>query len=263
MNSEQGKMANEFGNSVNLDRKIALVTGAATGIGRATAKILALHGATVIINYNSSKDAAESLLAEILPASPRSVCVKADIANSAEIKELFAKVSTQFGGRLDILVNNAGILKNALLLMTPEAEWDKVIDINLKGTFLCMQQGAKLMMRAKGGRIINISSIIGVEGNSGNTAYSASKAGVIGLTKSAAKELGIYGINVNAIAPGLIDTAMTQGLKEDAKQKLLSGITLGRIGTPEDIARAVLFLSSSLSDYVTGQVIGVDGGMVV
>lgn len=247
---------------LSLKGKIALVTGASRGIGNATALLLAEHGATVIANYHSSKEKADELLSELKKTSPDSVCMKCDVGNAKEIKQLFASINEKFE-KLDILVNNAGIFKESLMLMTKEEDYDEVMRVNLKGSYMCMQHAAKLMMRSRSGKIINVSSIVGVEGAKGHAHYAASKAGIIGLTKSAAKELAQMGITVNAVAPGFIDTDLISNFKEEAKQKVVENIALKRIGKPEDVAKVMLFLASSLSDYITGQVIGVDGGMVI
>ncbi|MBN2101791.1 MAG: 3-oxoacyl-ACP reductase FabG [Candidatus Aenigmarchaeota archaeon] len=244
---------------LGISGKIVLVTGGGRGIGKAVSETFSNLGATVIINYNKNKEPAESLTKKL---GNGSLCIKADVSKSADVKQMFDTVKEKFG-RLDILVNNAGILKDALLMMIREEDYNSIIDINLKGPFLCMQHAAKMMLRQRSGKIINISSIIGVNGNSGQTHYSASKAGLIGLTKSAAKELGRFGITVNAVAPGFIDTDMTKDMKDEIKKDLIASTSLGRIGKPEDVAKVVLFLGSNLSDYVSGQVIGVDGCQII
>jgi|TARA_B100001964_G_C14048777_1_gene516036 3-oxoacyl-[acyl-carrier protein] reductase len=244
---------------LNLKEKVVLITGASRGIGKACAEVLAREGSTIIINYNKNKEAAEKLSQEL---GNKSIAIKADVSNKDEVKEMFLKIKEQFG-KLDVLVNNAGILHDSLLMMIKESDYNQILDTNLKGTFLCMQNASKMMMKQKSGKIINISSIIGKNGNAGQTHYAASKAGIIGLTKSAAKELGMYGVTVNSVAPGFIDTDMTKSMKEELKQQLIGNIALKRIGTPEDIAKVVLFLSSDLSNYISGEVIGVDGCQVI
>ncbi|MFQ5651992.1 MAG: 3-oxoacyl-ACP reductase family protein [bacterium] len=241
--------------------KIILVTGASRGIGRATAMLLAEHGARIIANYNESKKEADSLVADLSGKGLEATTIKADVANEQEVKAMFAEIK-QYGG-LDVLVNNAGVVSNNLLLMTSMQEYLRVVETNNKGAFLCMQQAAKMMRKKNRGKIINLSSIVGRNGNSGQVAYAGSKAFIIGMTQSAARELGPFGITVNAVAPGLIDTDMTRDLREEFKQRLLSNVSLGRIGTPLDVARVILFLSSDLSDYVSGQVIGVDGCQIM
>lgn len=245
-----------------LQGKVMLVTGASRGIGRAIATLAAESGATVIANYNRSESEAKDLQGQLTQRGLKVDIFKADMSNEQEIDSMFKHIKEKHG-RLDVLVNNAGIISNNLLMMTKTDELNKVIDVNCKGPYLCMRAAAKMMMRQKSGRIVNITSIVGVNGNAGQTAYSASKAFIIGMTKSAAKELGAFGIKVNAIAPGLIDTDMTKGLPADVKQKLLSNVPLGRIGTPEDVAKVAVFLSSEMADYVSGQVVGVDGSQIM
>jgi len=243
-----------------LKDKVILITGSSRGIGKETALLCAKNGANLVINYYSSEKEAKSLLSKVKKLGVKAISVKADVSKVDEVKTLFSKVKEEFG-RLDVLVNNAGILKDNLLMLTRESDYDTIMDINSKGVFLCMQHATKMMMRHKSGKIINIASIVGRFGNSGQIPYAGSKASVIGMTMSAAKELGQFGITVNAVAPGVIDTDMISVLKPDFKQKLLDGIALGRIGTGEDVAKVVVFLASDLSDYVSGQVIGVDGCM--
>jgi 3-oxoacyl-[acyl-carrier protein] reductase len=245
-----------------LANTVTLVTGGSRGIGAATAILFGLHGSTVIVNYNKSPQEAEKVVSEILAHGGKAQVFRADVTNKDDVTKMFSHIKDTYG-KLDILVNNAGILKDNLLMMIKDEDWDAIINTNLKGVFLCMQQATKVMMKQRSGIIINMSSIIGVYGNAGQVHYAASKAGVIGMTKSAAKELGRWGIRVNAIAPGIIDTDMTKNLKEEHKTKLVSNTALGRIGTPEDIAKVALFLASDLSAYVSGQIIGVDGCQVV
>jgi len=238
--------------------KIILVTGGSRGIGKAIVETCARNGATVVFTYNRSETEARQI-AEVLVAEGCSAyCLKTDVSNVEEVKSLFRSIKDKHG-RLDVLVNNAGIVSNNLLLMTSDSEYQKVVDTNCRGSFLCMRSAAKMMMNKKAGKIVNMASIVGVHGNSGQVAYSASKAFVIGMTKAAAKELGQHGITVNAIAPGVIDTDMTIGLRNEIKADLINGVAMGKIGTPQDVANAVLFLCSNLSDYISGQVLGVDG----
>lgn len=239
-----------------------LVTGASRGIGRATALLAAENHARVIVNYNTSKDAANELTDLITKKGFSAVKIKADVSKEEDVKRMFKEIKSSFG-RLDILVNNAGVMYNNLLMMTPIAELDRMIDINCKGTYFCSQRASKMMMKQNFGRIINISSIVGTHGNNGQTAYSASKSFIIGFTSSAAKELGRYNITVNAIAPGVIETDLTKDLKPEIKNAMIENVALGRIGTPEDIAKVALFLASPLGDYVSGQIIGVDGCQIM
>lgn len=245
-----------------LQGKVILVTGASRGIGRAIALMAARNGATVIANYNESETDARSLSDQAAREGLAIDIIKADVCNEQEIDTMFRQVKDKHG-RLDALINNAGIVSNNLLMMTRTDELSKIIDVNCKGSFICMRSAAKMMMKQKSGRIVNMSSIVGIQGNAGQVAYSGSKSFIIGMTKSAAKELGMYGITVNAVAPGLVDTDMTKSLKNDVKQRLLSNIPLGRIGTPEDVAKVVIFLCSDQGSYISGQVIGVDGAQVM
>ena len=244
-----------------LHGKTALVTGAGKGIGRAIALRLANEGANVVINYSGSEDAAADCAAECEKAGVRTLRVKADVSDAAQVEEMFARAVEEFG-TVDILVNNAGITRDKIILRMKEEDFDSVLDINLKGSYNCMKAASKIMLKQRSGRIISISSIVGLRGNAGQVNYSASKAGIIGMTKSLARELASKGINVNAVAPGFIETDMTKALPEVEKEKLLAVIPAGRMGKPEDIAGAVLFLAGPDSSYVTGQVLTVDGGMV-
>ena len=244
-----------------LHGKTALVTGAGKGIGRAIALRLANEGANVVINYSGSEDAAADCAAECEKAGVRTLRVKADVSDAAQVEEMFARAVEEFG-TVDILVNNAGITRDKIILRMKEEDFDSVLDINLKGSYNCMKAASKIMLKQRSGRIISISSIVGLKGNAGQVNYSASKAGIIGMTKSLARELASKGINVNAVAPGFIETDMTKALPESGKEKLLAVIPAGRMGKPEDIAGAVLFLAGPDSSYVTGQVLTVDGGMV-
>lgn len=243
-----------------LENKVAIVTGASRGIGRAIALTLANYGASVVVNYCGSKEKAEEVVDEITRNGGNAITYQADVADFEAMKLMFAEVIKQFG-KLDILVNNAGITRDNLILKMSEDEFDSVIDTNLKGVFNCLKQASRIMLKQKSGRIINISSISGVCGNAGQVNYSAAKAGVIGMTKSLAKELGSRGITVNAIAPGYINTDMTAVLKDEIKQKVVELIPLKRLGEVEDIAETVAFLASDKASYITGQTIQVDGGL--
>ncbi|WP_248926409.1 3-oxoacyl-[acyl-carrier-protein] reductase [Paenibacillus hamazuiensis] len=240
--------------------KVALVTGASRGIGRAIAIGLAEAGADVVVNYAGSEQAAAEVVEAIQGLGRKSFKVKANVASSAEVEDMFKLVLEEFG-RIDILVNNAGITRDNLIMRMKEEEFDQVIDTNLKGVFNCLKAATRPMMKQRFGRIINISSIVGALGNPGQANYVAAKAGVIGMTKSAAKELASRGITVNAVAPGFIATDMTDKLSEELKHQLLQQIPLARLGQPEDIAKAVRFLASDDASYMTGQTIHVDGGM--
>ncbi|WAM33086.1 3-oxoacyl-[acyl-carrier-protein] reductase [Caldicellulosiruptor morganii] len=245
-----------------LKGKVALITGASRGIGRAIALKFAQNGADVVINYSSSESQAQSLKEEIEKLGVKALAIKCDVSSSEEVNAMFSQIESEFG-KLDILVNNAGITKDGLILRMDEEQFDRVIAINLKGAFLCAKAAAKLMVKQREGNIINISSVVGITGNAGQANYAASKAGIIGLTKSLAKELASRNIRVNAIAPGFIKTDMTDVLSEKVKEAMLSSIPLGRFGEADEVAGVALFLASSLSSYVTGQVIVVDGGMIM
>ena len=245
-----------------LEEKIAVVTGASRGIGRAIAKELALKGAFVIVNYNGSKQAADETVNEITQAGGKAVGVQCNVADAAECEAFINNIISEYG-RIDILVNNAGITRDNLLMKMSEEEFDAVIDTNLKGAFNCIKHVSRQMLKQKGGRNINISSVSGVMGNAGQANYCASKAGVIGLTKSVAREIGSRGITVNAIAPGFIDTEMTAVLPDDVKKAMGEQIPLKRFGTTEDVAQAAVFLASDRAAYITGQVLCVDGGMAM
>ena len=245
-----------------LTGKIALVTGGGRGIGRAISLALAKNGATVIVNYNGSKDAADEVVKKITDDGGKAEALQCNVADFAASGELVKDVLEKYK-RVDILVNNAGVTRDNLIMRMSEADYDAVVDTNLKGTFNMIRHLSRSFLKQRSGKIINITSVSGVLGNAGQANYSASKAGVIGLTKSAARELASRGVNVNAVAPGFIDTDMTRNMTEDAKKELNSMIPMGRIGNVKDIADMALFLAGSGSDYITGQVICVDGGMAI
>lgn len=242
--------------------KTAVVTGASRGIGRAIALLLASEGAKVTVNYSGSQQRAEEVVQEIEANGGQAIAVQADVTSADSVKELMAKTLEAFG-TIDLLVNNAGITKDNLLMRMKEDEWDSVIDTNLKGVFLCTKAVSRQMMKQRAGRIVNLASVVGIAGNPGQANYVAAKAGVIGLTKTTAKELAARGITVNAVAPGFITTDMTEALGDDMKEQLLSGIPLGSLGEPQDVAKAVAFFLSDDASYITGQVLNVDGGMVM
>ena len=245
-----------------LAEKTALVTGASRGIGRATALELAKAGAKVALNFAGNRAAAEEVAALIEAAGGEALLVQADVGDPAAVDAMIKAVVARFG-KIDILVNNAGITRDNLIMRMKEEEWDAVIHTNLKGIFNCTKAITRLMMKQKYGRIVNMTSVVGVMGNAGQSNYAAAKAGVIGFTKSMAKELASRNITVNAVAPGYISTDMTANLPEQAKTELQSQIPLQRLGNPEDVAAAVLFLVSPGADYITGQTLHVDGGMVM
>lgn len=244
-----------------LSGKAALVTGAAQGIGRAVAAALAREGAAVAL-VDVDAEGVKRAAQELSESGATTIYGTVDVSDYAQVEGAVKKALDSLGG-LHILVNNAGITRDALLARMSEADWDAVIAVNLKGTFNGIKAVARPMMKARWGRIINIASIIGQIGNAGQANYAASKAGVIALTKTAARELAPRGITVNAVAPGFITTRMTEALADDVKQRMLAGIPLGRFGRPEDVAEAVVFLASEMAAYITGQVLRVDGGMVM
>lgn len=245
-----------------LDGKCVIVTGASRGIGKAIALALAGAGAHVLVNYAGRAQAAEETAGQIRAMGRRALVCQADVADPNQVQAMMDLALKEFG-RIDILVNNAGITRDNLILRMKEADWDAVLDINLKGAFNCIKAVARPMVKAKGGRIINVSSVVGLYGNPGQANYAAAKAGLIGLTKAMAKELGSRGITVNAVAPGYIMTEMTEQINPEAKAKLQESIALSRLGKPEDVAAVVAFLAGEAAGYVTGQVIEVDGGMVM
>lgn len=245
-----------------LDERVAVVTGASRGIGRAVALELAKRGATVVVNYRGSTDAANEVVQEIETGGGKAKAIQADVSDFAQAEALIKQTVDEFG-KIDILVNNAGTTRDMLIMMMPEDDWDAVISTNLKSAFNTSKAAVKAMMRKRYGRIINMSSVAGIAGNAGQTNYSASKAGLIGLTKSLAREVASRSITVNAVAPGFIPTDLTEIVPDDIKKASLSAIPLGRWGTVEEIAYAVAFLASDEAAYITGHVLSVDGGMVM
>jgi len=243
-----------------LEGKTAVVTGAGRGIGRAIAVKLASGGANIVINYNQNKTSAEETAQAIRGIGGQVLVFKADVAFFEQAEALIGKAREAFGG-IDILVNNAGITKDGLIMRMTEADFDKVIAVNLKGAFNCIRHTVPLMVKQRRGRIINITSVVGLTGNAGQANYAASKAGIVGLTKSLAKEIGSRGITVNAVAPGFIETDMTANLPEKIREAILERVSLQRLGKPEDVADAVYFLASDMAAYITGQVLSVDGGL--
>jgi 3-oxoacyl-[acyl-carrier protein] reductase len=250
---------------MGLEDKVALVTGGSRGIGKAIVWELVRQGCRVGVNYidfDQNKEQAEELVAEIIQSGGKAVAVKGNVADLSEVDAMVHQVVSHFG-RIDILVNNAGITRDTLLMRMKEEDWDAVIDVNLKGTFNCCKSVVKFMIKQKYGKIVNVASVVGLMGNAGQVNYGASKAGIIGLTKSLARELAGRNINVNAVAPGFIETKMTEILPESARENLVRQIPLQRLGKPEDVAHLVGFLVSDKAAYITGQTIPVDGGMVM
>ena len=246
----------------NLEGQIAVVTGASRGIGKAIAKELAAQGATVVINYNGSEAKADEVKHEIVEKGGCAQCMQCNVADYEGCEAFIKAVIEQFG-RIDILVNNAGITKDGLLMRMSEEDFSDVIDVNLKGTFHCIRFASRQMMKQRSGKIINLASVVGICGNAGQVNYAASKAGVIGMTKSAAKELASRNITVNAVAPGWIETDMTKNLSDAARERMLSAIPLKKPGTAKQVAGVIAFLASEDADYITGQVLQVDGGMLM
>ncbi|WP_428817285.1 3-oxoacyl-[acyl-carrier-protein] reductase [Clostridium butyricum] len=245
-----------------LKGKCALVTGASRGIGKAIALKLASLGANLVLNYRSSEQEALEVEKQVKDMGVDAISVKGDISKLEDVETLVSTAKEKFGA-IDIMVNNAGITKDTLILRMKEEDFDTVIDVNLKGVFNCLKTITPVMVRQKYGKIINLSSVVGISGNAGQVNYSASKAGVIGMTKSLAKEVGSRGINVNAVAPGFIETDMTDVLGDKYKDEIKKNIPLKKLGKPEDVANVVAFLASENSEYITGQVIHVDGGMLM
>ena len=245
-----------------LDNKVALVTGASRGIGRAAAVALAKAGAKVVVNYAGNTAAAQETVCMIKEFGGEAIALQADVAQAVAVETL-VKQTLEAYGRVDILVNNAGITRDNLLLRMKEDDWDAVMNTNLKGVFHCTKQVSRVMIKQKSGKIINMTSVVGVMGNAGQSNYAAAKAGVIGFTKSMARELAPRCITVNAVAPGFITTDMTAVLPDQVKSEMANSIPLARMGSPEDVAAAVVFLASQSADYITGQTLHVDGGMVM
>lgn len=240
--------------------RVALVTGGSRGIGRSIALALAAAGHRVAVNYARRADAAEEVVAEIVAAGGEAVAVGADVSDPEAVDNMFGKVNAELGG-VEILVNNAGITRDNLLLRMSLEEWEAVLDTNLRSAFLCSKTAVRQMLRSKWGRIVSIASVAGVSGNPGQANYAASKAGLIGFTKTVAKEVGARGITANVVAPGFITTDMTDALSDEVKKASLGAISLGRFGEAAEVAAAVAFLVSEEAGYITGQVIGVDGGI--
>jgi 3-oxoacyl-[acyl-carrier protein] reductase len=260
MNREMNSEPKTSDDSGPLAGQVALVTGAGRGIGAAAASALAAAGAAVAINYQTSREAAESLAAELRDSGASAVGIAGDVTDSAQAEEIVAAAEAGLGP-VSILVNNAGITRDALLARMSEEDFDAVISTSLRGSFLMSRAVARKMMKARAGNIINISSVIGRRGNPGQVNYSAAKAGLIGLTKSLARELGPRGVRVNAVAPGYVVTEMTAGLPDNLKEKILQNTPLGRLATPQEIASVIVFLASPAAGYITGAVIPVDGGL--
>jgi 3-oxoacyl-[acyl-carrier protein] reductase len=240
--------------------RTALVTGSSRGIGRAIALELARRGAQVVVNYRTGAERAQAVQAEIEALGSRALAIGADVSQSSDVDRLFASVGETLGG-VDVLVNNAGVTRDTLLLRMDESDWDTVLDTNLKAAFLCTRAALRGMLRARWGRVVNVSSVIALAGNAGQANYAAAKAGLVALTRSLAREVGARGITVNAVAPGFVETDMTAHLTEQARKQLTDRIALDRLGSPEDVAQAVAFLCSPAGAYITGHVLVVDGGL--
>ncbi|AIY05886.1 3-ketoacyl-ACP reductase [Planococcus sp. PAMC 21323] len=245
-----------------LQGKTAIITGGSRGIGAEIARKFAADGAKVVVNYSGSQDKAEAVVADIEANGGTAIAVKANVSDAESVKAMVDETMKTFGS-VDILVNNAGITRDNLMMRMKDDEWDDVININLKGVFICTKAVTRQMMKQRSGRIVNIASIVGVMGNAGQANYVAAKAGVIGLTKTTARELASRGITANAVAPGFITTDMTDQLSEDVQKAMMGQIPLGRFGAPEDVAKAALFLASDDASYMTGQTLHLDGGMVM
>lgn len=250
----------ETNKNFSLSDQVALVTGAARGIGRATALALAQAGADIAVNYQHSREAAEALAGELSTAGVKSVLVQGDVADSAQVSDMVGKAEAALGG-ISILVNNAGITRDGLVMRMSDEDFDAVIATSLRGAFLCSKAVVRGMMKARSGSIINVSSVIGRRGNAGQANYAAAKAGLVGLTKSLARELGPRGVRVNAVAPGYVATDMTSELPEKMKEQIMGNTPLGRLASPEEIAAVIAFLASPAAAYITGAVIPVDGGL--
>lgn len=242
--------------------KVALVTGGSGGIGSAVCRELAEQGFAILIHYIGDSSPADQLVEELSAAGAVAEIYMADVSQEAQVEAMFTEIMSRHG-RIDVVVNNAGITRDGLVLRMKLEDWQMVLDVNLTGAFLVSRSAAKVMLKQRSGKIINVSSVVGIGGNAGQANYAASKAGLIGFTKSLAKELATRGITCNAVAPGFIETAMTAGLPEEARQTFLSRIPLGRPGTAVDVAQAIGFLASSKADYITGQVLRIDGGMSI
>ncbi|WP_322511177.1 3-oxoacyl-[acyl-carrier-protein] reductase [Chloroflexus sp.] len=247
---------------LDLSGRVAIVTGGSRGIGRATAERLAASGATVVVNYRGNAAAAEATVAAITGAGGKAVAVQGDVSQPADVEHLVKTTLEQFG-RIDILVNNAGITRDNLLLRMKDSDFDEVIATNLRGVFLCTRAVLRPMTKQRFGRIINITSVIGLIGNAGQANYAAAKAGIIGFTKSTAREMASRGITVNAIAPGFIETEMTEALSDETRKAILATIPLGRFGQPAEVAGLICFLASDAGAYISGQTLTIDGGMVM
>ena len=247
---------------MSLNGKTALVTGASRGIGRAICEELARGGANVVLCYAGRAEAAQETVTACKDLGAKTLAVQCNVADEAQVKALMDAAVKEFG-RIDILVNNAGVTRDGLVMMMKEADFDAVLDANLKGAFLCCKEAARRMVRQRYGRIVNLSSVVALRGNAGQTNYAASKAGLIGLTKSLARELASRNVTVNAVAPGFIETDMTAALPEAVRAEMAKGIPAGRAGSPEDVANAVAFFTAEQSSYLTGQVLCVDGGMAM
>lgn len=247
---------------ISLTGKIAVVTGGSRGIGRAISTTLAAAGATVVVNYQRNAAAAEETVAAITAADGAAISMQADVGVAEDVERMFKTVIERYG-TVDILVNNAGITRDTLLLRMKEDDFDAVIDTNLRGVYLCTKAVLRPMTKARSGRIINMTSVVGLIGNAGQSNYAAAKAGIIGFTRAVAREMASRNITVNAVAPGYIDTELTAGLGDQVRAAILEAIPLGRLGTPQDVANLVCFLASDAAAYITGQTLTVDGGMVM